>query len=139
MSNVILLSNLDLTTTGSLINALQGQGGATVPEVGMGATLLMYSDRSPWTVIEVRKNKAGKVVEAVMQADRAIRTDDRGMSDCQDYRFERDLEGTTRTIRQTRDGKWREAYTDYDGKVRCTKNSSIVRLGSRDRHYDFTR
>jgi hypothetical protein len=136
---VVLLSDLDLRTTGSLVNALQGQGGVAVPEVGMGATLLMYSDRAAYTVVAVKANKAGKVVEATLQEDEATRTDGNGMSDCQSYSFSRNSKGRLMTIRQTRDGKWREAYTDYDGKVRCTKTSSIVRLGMRDGHYDYTR
>jgi hypothetical protein len=90
-----------------------------VPVVGMGATKLLYSDRAPFTVIWV--SPSGKSCK--VQADKAIRKDSNGMSEDQDYEFERDPEGEIVTLRLTLDG-WaykrqrfamgvRKAYHDF--------------------------
>lgn len=39
--------------TGSLINNLMGATVPVEPEIGMGATRLGYTDRYPYTVVEV--------------------------------------------------------------------------------------
>lgn len=54
------------------------------PEVGMGATCHIGTDRYPLTVIEVHRD--GK--ELVLQADSYTRTDNSGMSESQVYAFE---------------------------------------------------
>lgn len=46
---------LKLKNTGSLMNWMMGNN-QTLPEVGKGATKLMYSDRHPYEVIEVSKD-----------------------------------------------------------------------------------
>ena len=43
---------------------------ATVPEVGMGATVGVGSDRYPATIIEVNKGKDGVVTSFAIQWDR---------------------------------------------------------------------
>ena len=53
--------------------------GQPVPEVGMGATVLHWTDRSPATVVEVFK--IGKAVAFTVQEDRATRIDQNGMRD----------------------------------------------------------
>lgn len=78
--------------------------GMPEPEVGMGATMIMHTDRRAYTIIEV---KSPTVI--VVQADVAIRTDGNGMSDAQSYRFKmnpasRDI----RTVRRNRYGEWKQ-------------------------------
>ena len=63
-------------TTGSLSNYLMGNN-ATLPEVGKGATILHWTDRSAYEVIEVSENK----MECIIQRYDSERVDGLGMFD----------------------------------------------------------
>lgn len=52
-----------MTMTGSLMNRIGEQSAIVTPEIGMGATGFGYSDRYPYTVVEV-KSKARIVVQS---------------------------------------------------------------------------
>lgn len=56
--------------------------------VGDGVTVNLYSDSHAGTII--RRTRSSLWV----QRDNAIRVDKNGMSDCQEYRYERDLDGS---------------------------------------------
>ena len=71
-----------------LAKQTKGQPEATV---GMGATILMHSDRHAATIVDVF-TKYGRL-HVKVQRDKATRTDSNGMSDSQDYTFERDPQG----------------------------------------------
>ena len=72
------------TETGSLINHLYSRSAQTGEiAVGVGATILSWSDRKACTIIEVVANKAGEIIEFRAQSDKATRTDKNGMSDAQ--------------------------------------------------------
>lgn len=62
-------------------------------KVGDGATLCLYTDCQAYTII---KRTAKSIT---IPRDNAIRTDDNGMSDCQQYRYERDYNGLVRVAR----------------------------------------
>lgn len=68
---------------GNLINRVMENTTSNKPTVGMGATILGYSDRHAATVVSVSKD--GKSVD--IQRDTATRTDKNGMSECQDYEY----------------------------------------------------
>jgi hypothetical protein len=109
--------------TGSLINKLADESTqSTKPEVGMGATVILWSDRKAATIIEVSKT-AHRVV---VQFDTATRVDSNGMSDAQSYTYEPNPEGGVETYSRRRDGSYRvvggqgrlllnvrDAYHDY--------------------------
>ncbi len=76
---------MKLTETGSLINYLQGNTANNAPVVGEGATYLSWSDRHAYTVVSVSED--GLTCEIVR--DNAIRVDSRGMSDAQNYTYQR--------------------------------------------------
>lgn len=97
------------------------------PEIGMGATEVMYSDRVAYTIIDVHKNKDGKVTAIKIQEDNAIRTDNNGQSDVQSYRYEPNPKGEikTATLRKT-------GYFRLKGP-----KGSIIRIGVRDAYYDY--
>jgi len=67
---------------GGFFNQLMSHN-STIPVVGEGATLLFYSDRHAYEVIEVDEKK--KMV--VIQRYAPKRTDNLGMSDSQDYEY----------------------------------------------------
>lgn len=89
--------------------------------VGMGATYNVGSDRFACTVIKV--SPSGHLI--TVRDDIAIRTDTNGMSDCQEYRYERDPAGTTRTF-------YRDSKGNYGNKTKGGRLSLGVRRAYRD-------
>lgn len=123
------------TETGSLVNHVMSHQVANIPEVGEAATLLSYSDRSPGTVTKVFKS--GKSTFIIVQDDLYTRTDNNGMSECQDYEYTRNPEGCTTAFRLNGD-KWERVYKSPEtGRWRKVGNGGLV-LGTRERFYDFT-
>lgn len=115
-------------TTGSLINHLMSVSPSrTVPEVGMGATQVCFSDRHAFTVVEV--SKSGKRI--TVQQDKATRTDKNGMSDCQDYTFEPNPNGSKHTLSLRKNGRWIE--------VGGSQSDFTYSIGHRAEYYDYTR
>lgn len=70
--------------TGSIVNAAMGNT-KTVPQVGKGATILYWTDRDAYEVLDVRKD--GK--ECDIQAYDPKRIDSNGMSEVQIYSYEK--------------------------------------------------
>lgn len=105
---------------GSLNNALYPSGKNVKPEVGMGATLLSWTDRHPYTVISV--SESGKTIR--VQEDGYKRTDTNGMSECQGYEFHRDPNGQIFTLRLTKKG-WSHKGQRFS-------------LGGRDKYHDYS-
>jgi len=87
-------------TTGSLSNYLMGNN-ATIPEVGKGATILYWTDRCAYEVIEVSENKR----ECTIQRYIPERVDGLGMSDSQYYKYEKLDEQKLHLV--WRQGAWR--------------------------------
>lgn len=108
-----------MTVQGSLVNHLLATETPVKPEVGMGATILSYSDRYPATIIKVTPKTV------TVQADQWERTDDNGMSEEQDYIYTRDPKAQTEVYRQTKKG-WRDRSGRY------------LSIGRRERYYDFS-
>lgn len=121
------------TDTGSVVNWIAGNAvkGAPKPEVGMGVTMLSWSDRRAATIIKVE----GNVV--TVQRDKAKRVDANGMSENQTYAFEADTSGATFQYRQDKDGRWVSVERNAEtGRYR--KTGSYARVGERDEYYDFS-
>jgi len=92
------------TETGSLINHIAAREIGPLPAVGMGATILAWSDRYAATIIYVSKSR--KLVR--VQHDRSRRTDDNGgFSENQSYEYSRDPNGSVETFRLGKRG-WRK-------------------------------
>lgn len=113
------------TQTGSLMNHLFSGMRMSVPTVGMGATMLCWSDRHAATIVEV--SKSGKKVGIVQ--DIATRTDKNGMSESQEYDF---TPGTGSPIYYTlrKNGAWVREGDSMRG-------SRIV-IGDRSEYHDFS-
>jgi hypothetical protein len=92
----------------------------TKPTVGMGVTVVMWTDRYPGTIVRV--SPSGKTFQ--YQEDKATRTDSNGMSESQTYRFEPNPAATVRTARLTKSG-WKDKGTR-------------IAVGVRSRYYDFS-
>jgi hypothetical protein len=107
------------TETGSLTNHLMSRQGPVTPEVGMGVTVLYWTDRKAGTIIKT----TAKTI--TVQEDTATRIDDNGMSEAQQYEYAPDPDGRITVFRLTKKG-WRgpgggpglaighrDAYHDY--------------------------
>lgn len=112
--------------TGSLHNRLMEGGKQIDPEVGMGATEIMYTDRNPYTIIEVNEKKTVIVV----QQDNAKRSDSNGMSETQSYEYSPNLEARKRVLTLRKTGQWIE-------KGESLKGSKYL-IGHREKYHDFS-
>lgn len=118
------------TETGSTSNWLMsGTKGQPIPQVGMGATILMWTDRHAATIAKVEEFKSGArkgIVRAIhVQEDKAIRVDTNGMSESQEYRFEPQPENPTLIFRLRKNG----AYKGPGGQLR---------IGERSKYHDYS-
>ena len=135
----------------SLTNRLQEGAAVTeVPKVGDGATLFLYSDRHAYTVRMVRVSPSGKTIEIRASRDEARRTDNNGFSESQDYEytteppldvpFSEDIGEMFKSV----SGKpfrivYAESNPDAPDGVSLWMGSAILRVGHRDKYYDFSR
>jgi hypothetical protein len=98
------------------------------PEVGMGATEVIWTDRHASTVIFVSSN--GKTVR--VQQDKATRVDGRGMSDSQTYEFERDPYGRITVYTLRKNGVWKRQGSPMN------ERGGYAYFGHRSEYYDFS-
>lgn len=97
-------------------------------EVGTGGTIYLFSDRVACTVISLPLGHRASWVE--VQEDRAIRTDDNGMSDSQDYTYQPNPEGRKTRFTLRKNGL-------YIRQGDPMKNGILLKLGSRSHFHDF--
>jgi hypothetical protein len=116
------------TETGSLVNHMYADAtGQPKPEIGMGATILCWTDRLAGTITEVGHNGAFLVRE-----DKAARTDNNGMSEAQAYTYEPDPQGRTWTFEIATSGKHAGQYRPKP------RSSERVLIGERRKYHDFS-
>lgn len=106
---------------GNLINRIMERT-PSEPRVGEGATICHWSDRDPATVVRV--SPSGKT--AWIQEDRATRTDKNGMSECQEYTYERAVDAPIHKVVRVKKG-WKIAG-----------GCSHVTFGLREKYHDFS-
>jgi L-2-hydroxyglutarate oxidase LhgO len=118
---------MPLGSTGSLTNYLMsGTKGQPVPAVGMGATLLGWTDRHPATIVAVGPN--ARWVDA--QDDDYKRIDKNGMSESQEYEFSPNPKAPIVRYSLRKDG----GYV----RVGDSMSGARLRIGDRDCYYDFS-
>lgn len=91
---------------GGFFNQLMSHN-SSVPEVGKGATILYYSDRHAYEVLEVNEKKKS----CVIQRYEPERIDNLGMSDSQHYKYEK-LSGDPIKL-VWRWGSWKKEGYEY--------------------------
>lgn len=116
---------------GSINNMIDARVKNPEPVIDMPATILAWTDRYGATVIDVRRNKAGKVTAVLVQEDNAERADTRGMCEHQDWSFTRNTDGRVWEFTARRDGKLVE-------KGSRKGDGYGLRLGYREKYYDFS-
>jgi len=87
-------------------------------QVGDAATVILWTDRYAGTVVKVTR------CQIHVQRDIAVRQDDRGMSESQDYTYSPDLDGAVYIFRKTKRG------------YKC--GSFGLCVGHRDEYYDYS-
>ena len=124
------------TETGSVMNHLASRAtiGQPEPTVGMGATILMWTDRGAATITSVFK--IGKTTYLTVQRDREVRISGSVQDGSADYEFQRNPNGSTTTYRQARDGGWQKVDINPDtGRYVATRGAGL-RIGERDEYRD---
>jgi hypothetical protein len=119
------MTTINVRGYGSMVNAIGNQTRSKQPEVGMGVTELMYSDRHPYTVTKILSPR-----KIIVQADDCKRIDNNGFSESQEYEYTPNPEAPLVTLRLNKYGRWKRAG-DPEG--------STYLIGEREEYYDFTR
>jgi len=113
---------------GSIVNYAKSNTAPIKPEPGMGATILLWSDRHPYTIHRVSKD--GKKLWAT--EDQHKRLDNNGFSESQEYEYWNDDSNDPEswslfTLRK--DGRWHQGNT---------LRGSVLAIGRREEYYDFS-
>lgn len=125
---------------GSVQNRISAECEMPKPEVGMGVTELLWSDRDPWEVIEVISEKKIRIRELGYK-----RTDNDGISEHQEYEFFPNPDGEVKTL-VLRNGKWRDLKKEYvnnaDGKLVSVETRRLGcsqwLIGRAERYFDYS-
>jgi hypothetical protein len=112
--------------TGSLVNNIYSKSESPAPEIGMGVTQLCFSDRHPYTIIDVISSH-----EILVQSDNAVRVDNNGMSDSQDWEFSPNPRGIKHILTLRKNGAWK-------CKGDSLKSSYNWMIGKRSKYHDFS-
>lgn len=123
------------TQTGSLVNHMMSCAviGEPTPEIGMGATMLSWSDRNPATIVQVFN--IGKTQYIGVNEDDATRTDNNGISESQSYEFKFNPSVFIRYYRKTAKGTWEGCRVNPE-TGRFIKANGSVTIGKRDKYWD---
>jgi len=125
------------TQTNSLTNHLMSRAtiGQPEPVVGMGATVLMWTDRHAATIFRVFTIGKCQLVE--VRRDIATRIDRNGMSESQEYTYKTTPSGSVDTFRFNGQ-RWEHVrFNKMTKRWNATKGSGL-RIGSRDEYHDFS-
>jgi hypothetical protein len=122
---------------GSLINhlAVNSKHLFNMPVIGTGVTFYSWSDRSAGTVVGIF-DLSKKIIE--IKHDTATRIDNNGMSDCQNYSYEMDINSRSVFYRwSSKKSQWQGVEKNEKGRWVLSRGQSIS-VGNRDAHYDYS-
>lgn len=108
---------------GNLMNRISEHTKNPTPEIGMGATLMHWSDRSAATIVKI--SPSGKTIW--LTEDTAVRTDKNGMSESQDYAYT-----------PNPDGRRIKAILKPNGTWKVSPGGGGIALGYRRAYHDFS-
>ena len=122
------------TQTGSLVNHMYSRmtNGEPEPTVGMGVTMLSWTDRDAGTIVEVNMKKRYIAVTE----DSKRRIDNNGISESQEYEYTTVMDGHRNYYRTDRKGQWRRCYYNDNNRLVFTTGGLII--GRRESYYDFS-
>ena len=114
----------DVMQSESFVNLMAAQSLQIAPEAGMGCTILMWSDRHAATIIEVRGRKIA------VQRDKAARSDDDGISECQSYTYKPDIDASVVLFSLRRNHQWVREGDSMRGQT--------LLVGHRKEYHDYS-
>ena len=113
---------------GSLQNRIEERLVGARPEIGMGVTEMLWSDRVPYEIIAVKDDR-----HITVRAMSYKRIDDNGFSEVQEYEYTSNPDGYVCDLFKTKRGRWvRRVGT------RGVDNSSGWFIGRAERYDDFS-
>lgn len=124
------------TETNSLVNGLYSRmtNGAPVPEVGMGVTMLGWTDRNPGTIVAIEYFKNGNI-KYITVANDAYKVVEGSVADGSAvYEITPNFYGAGNLYKPKKNGGYVSVYKDYDGKMVAGSGSMIV--GFREKYVD---
>ena len=126
-------------TYGSLQNRVMEKAtrGQPTPTVGMGATILLHSDRHAGTIIAVANGKNGVVMIQVQHDNEKVvagSTHDGTAA----YEFTPNTSGRVDTFRFDGVRWWEMRWNDETKRFNKCKHGHGLRIGERDSYYDPT-
>lgn len=117
---------------GSVENRIEEMAKSPIPEVGMGVTESLWSDRHAWYISEITKtNSKGEAVELLLVKAKTKCLDYYG-GDWEVFPFEQAEKDRTCIIKRTRATKTGHRFWTCNGRVDSTK----FILGKADEYYD---
>ena len=116
--------------TGSIVNWMMGGGKGPKPEIGMGVTFLLWTDRNPGTIVDIQPKGI-----IVVQADDAKRIDNNGFSEMQEYEYSPNPTAMRQYFRLNRHGQWEGIRWNSETK-RWNKNGARLFVGKREKYWD---
>lgn len=121
------------TETGSLMNHLYARGtlGQPTPEIGMGATLLLWSDRHAATITAVEGPADGWTLTVQRDQARVIKGSE--MDGSAEYAYAPNPHGMAYRFR-FKDGVWRQLRSDSNRMI--AKGATGLRIGDRREYRD---
>ncbi len=124
--------------TGSLVNHLYSRAviGQPEPVVGMGATILAWTDRYAATITFVTLLRGRRIVWVVR--DRAKRIDSNGLSECQEYEYTPDDRAPIHVYMQQLNGGWAEVEFNSETQRYRKTGGNGLRIGERREYRDFS-
>lgn len=122
------------TQTNSLVNHMYSRMtiGEPEPIVGMGVTMLSWTDRDAGTIVEVNMKKRYIAVTE----DSKRRIDNNGISESQEYEYTTVMDGHRNYYRKDRKGQWRRCYYNDNNRLVFTTGGLVI--GRRESYYDFS-
>jgi len=124
------------TQTGSVINHLHSRAtlGQPVPVIGMGVTLLLWSDRHAGSITNVQRVR-GKTIITV-QEDRATVVSGGTHDGSAVYEFNRNPGGSESCWRCDVDGRWQSVVISRETGRWGKAGSNGLRIGAREEYRD---
>lgn len=105
------------TQVGNFESWMMATSTQPAPKIGDGATVILWTDRYAGTIIKHTR------CQIHVQRDIAVRQDERGMSESQDYTYTADPKGQVYVFRKTKRG--------------YKSGSFGLAIGVRDEYYDY--
>lgn len=124
------------TQTGSVINHLHSRAviGQPEPEVGMGCTVLLWSDRTAATIVSVATFGSALIIGVREDESRVAAGSE--IDGSARYEYSQDPNGRHRNFRRKPDGMWLEVHKSLVSGRWIKAAGAGLRIGDRETYRD---